>query len=177
MTLVAGFIAWWMAGSAVLGQSGPAQGGKDTGQSTQTMAAVAPAAPAHAAKVPVYLASNTVINRKANRQYQLVWGIDNILVKQVASGALVRFSYRVVDPEKAKALNDEKLTPQLIDESSHAALQIPVMDQVGKLRQTALPEQGREYWMVFSNKGGYVKPGNRVAVVIGNFRIDGLIVQ
>jgi hypothetical protein len=31
--------------------------------------------------------------------------------------------------------------------------------------------------MVFSNKERYVKPGHRVSVVIGKFRIDNLLVE
>ncbi len=105
------------------------------------------------------------------------WGIDSIQVRQIASGTMVRFSYRVMDPVRAKEFNDEKLTPQLIDQASHAALQIPTMDQLGPMRQTGAPEKGHEYWIVFSNKGGYVKPGNRVDFVIGNVRLIGLVVQ
>jgi hypothetical protein len=30
---------------------------------------------------------------------------------------------------------------------------------------------------LFSNKGGYVKRGDRVTVVIGKFRADGLVVD
>ena len=33
------------------------------------------------------------------------------------------------------------------------------------------------YWMAFSNKGGFVKPGHRVDVVIGQFKAEGLVVQ
>ena len=39
------------------------------------------------------------------------------------------------------------------------------------------PENGKAYWMVFSNKGRLVKRGNHVAVVIGAFHADGLIVD
>jgi len=38
-------------------------------------------------------------------------------------------------------------------------------------------ENGKTYWMAFSNKGSLVKPGHRVSVVIGPVRIDGLIVE
>src|SRR6266481_6373695 len=38
-------------------------------------------------------------------------------------------------------------------------------------------ESGKSYWMVFSNKGSFVKRGNRVSVEIGRFRVDGLVVQ
>lgn len=150
--------------------------GTDRGHPAQAVAGSGVAPPAQP-KIPIYPASSSVINKRAERQYQLVYGIDNILVKQVASGALIRFSYRVTDPAKAKIFNDEKLTPQLVDEASHMALRIPEMEQVGKLRQTASPEAGREYWMVFSNKGGYVRPGHHVSFAIGDLRIDGLIVQ
>jgi hypothetical protein len=51
------------------------------------------------------------------------------------------------------------------------------MDKVGALRQTAPPALGQEYWMVFSNKGNLVRPGDRVSVQIGSFRADGLVVE
>lgn len=113
----------------------------------------------------------------ARDYYQSLWGIDNLLVRQTASGNLIRFSYRVTDPARAKALGDKKATPYLVGQRSHAVLQIPVMNKIGQLRQTGLPEAGKEYWMVFSNKGNLVKPGDRVNVVIGTFRADGLMVE
>jgi hypothetical protein len=109
--------------------------------------------------------------------YRIRWGIENIQAKLVSSGALVLFSYRAANPDKARVINNDKSTPLLIDEASHAALQIPVLEQIGKLRQTNLPQAGREYSMLFSNKDGYVKRGSRVAVVIGTFHLEGLVVQ
>lgn len=109
--------------------------------------------------------------------YRYVWGIDKLEVRETASGVLLRFSYRIADAKKAHALNDERATPYLIDEKTGAVLQIPTMPKVGLLRQTAEPRNGVEYWMVFSNKGNFVKPGNRVDIVIGSFRVNGLMVQ
>jgi len=114
---------------------------------------------------------------RAGRYYALVWGIDSVGVKQVESGELIRFSYRVLDANKAKALNDKKLEPSLIDERAHVSLVVPTVDKVGQLRQSSTPEAGKVYWMLFSNKGRYVKRGDRVNVVIGNFRADGLVVD
>jgi len=54
---------------------------------------------------------------------------------------------------------------------------VPSMEKVGQLRQSSTPEAGKSYWMVFSNKGSFVKRGNRVSVEIGRFRVDGLVVQ
>ena len=106
-----------------------------------------------------------------------MWGIDKLAVRETASGVLLRFSYRVTDSNKAQMLNDKNATPYLIDEQTGAVLQIPTMPKVGMLRQTASPANGLDYWMVFSNKGNFVKPGNHVDIVIGNFRANGLIVQ
>jgi len=109
--------------------------------------------------------------------YQIMWGVDSLGVKSVESGQMIRFSYRVTDVEKAKGLNDKKATPFLMDEKARVKLVVPSMEKVGQLRQSSTPEAGKSYWMVFSNKGNFVKRGNRVSVVIGRLRIDGLVVQ
>lgn len=105
-----------------------------------------------------------------------IWGVDSLEVRETASGALIRFSYRIVDPEKAKILNDTNLTPELIYGASGAKLSVPHTEKIGKLRQVATPQTGHEYWMVFLNEGRFVQPGDRVSIVIGRFKAEGLIV-
>ena len=105
------------------------------------------------------------------------WGIDQVSAKLAESGQLVRFNYRVLDAAKAGPLHDRSSAPQLLDEASHAVLSVPEMEKIGPLRQSTAPESGKSYWMVFSNKGGPVKSGDRVSVVIGEFRVDGLVVR
>jgi hypothetical protein len=114
---------------------------------------------------------------RAGTYYRLVWGIEGLSVKSAEAGEVIRFTYQVLDPKKAKTLNDKRLEPSLIDERAHVKLVVPQMDKVGKLRQAVPPEAGKQYWMLFSNKGGYVKRGDRVSVVIGSFRADGLVVD
>jgi hypothetical protein len=111
------------------------------------------------------------------RYYGLIWGVEILGVKVVSSGLMLRFSYRVLDANKAKVLNDKKATPLLIDQKSGAKLEVPTLEKVGQLRQSPPPENDHEYWMVFSNKGELVKPGSRVDIVIGNFRAKGLVVR
>ena len=113
---------------------------------------------------------------KAKQLYQSVWGVDHLSVEQTASGNLIRFKYRVVDPKLARPLNAKEAPAYLINPRNRAMLQIPVMDNVGQLRQTGTPKAGEEYWMTFSNKGNMVKPGDRVTVRIGPFQADGLLV-
>jgi hypothetical protein len=114
---------------------------------------------------------------KAGHYYKLVWGIDSLSVKWAESGEMVRFSWRVVEPERAGVLNDKKIEPSLIDPKAGVSLVVPVMEKIGQLRQSAPPEAGKSYWMAFSNKGRLVKRGDRVDVVIGPFRAENLIVD
>ncbi len=133
------------------------------------------AASSHGHKVSPYHPAG--LPSSARGYYQSIWGIDNLLVRQTASSNLIRFSYRVTDPALAKPLGDNRAKPYLVGQRSHAVLEIPVMDKIGQLRQTGTAEAGKEYWMVFSNKGNLVKSGDRVNVVIGAFHVDGLIVE
>ena len=114
---------------------------------------------------------------RAGQYYRLIWGIDTISVKLAEEGEIVRFTYRVINANKAAALNDKRQEPSLIDEKAQVKLVVPMMDKVGKLRQTSSPEVGKTYWMLFSNKGGHVKRGDRVNIVIGNFHANGLVVD
>jgi hypothetical protein len=114
---------------------------------------------------------------RAGKFYELTWGVDSLNVKLVESGELVRFSYRVLDPLKARLLNDKQSEASLIDPKAGVRLAVPTMEKVGQLRQTASPEAGRSYWMTFSNKGGHVVRGDRVDVVIGTFKASFLAVD
>ena len=114
---------------------------------------------------------------KANNFYITAWGIETPRVSYTASGNLIRFTYRVVNPEQAAALASKAATPQLVSPRHNVALQVPVMEKIGPLRQTAAPKPGQEYWMVFSNKGNHVRPGDRVNVMIGTFHAEGLVVE
>jgi len=38
-------------------------------------------------------------------------------------------------------------------------------------------EAGKEYWMLFSNKGHPVRSGDRVNIIIGKFRALDLVVE
>jgi len=117
------------------------------------------------------------IPRRAEAFYEAIWGVDLLSVKAVESGELIRFTYYVVDAEKAKALNDKRLEPSLVFPEGHVKLVIPSLEKVGQLRQSSTPEAGKSYWMAFSNPGRTVKRGDRVDVIIGQFRATGLVVE
>lgn len=116
--------------------------------------------------------------KRAEAYYEAVWGIEDLNVKAVESGVILRFSYRVLDPEKAKALSDKKVDPFLVSPEKGVKLVIPSMEKVGQLRQAPHElEAGKSYWMAFSNNGLVLKKGDRVDIVIGSFRAEGLLVE
>jgi hypothetical protein len=117
------------------------------------------------------------VPKRAGEYYGLIWGVDSLTVRAVESGELIRFSYHVVDANKAKLLNDKNLDAFLNVPERHIQLVIPSLEKVGKLRQTNNPEPDRSYWMAFSNPRRTVRRGDHVSVVIGPFHADGLVVE
>lgn len=63
-------------------------------------------------------------------------GVDSLSVKWTEQGEVIRFAFRVLDPDKAKTLNDKKAEPALIDLQAGIQLVVPSLEQVGLLRQT-----------------------------------------
>jgi hypothetical protein len=153
--------------SAGIGPSLWSQPAATTPSTTST--AARPGAPVHYHPSP--------FPKRAGEYYQLIWGVDSLNVKAVESGELIRFTYRVVDPEKARVFNDKKIEAFLDSPKASARLVIPSLEKVGQLRQVNTPEAGRLYWMAFSNPRRTVKRGDHVNVVIGQFHADGLVVE
>ena len=163
-----------LAGSVALAQTPApqapsAQAPTASGSKTKTAPAKSAGSPSH------YLPSRFA--GRAGAYYKVVWGIDSLSVKWTESGEVIRFAWHVLDPERAKVLNDKKIEPSLIAPKAGVSLVVPQMEKIGQLRQSSTPEAGKSYWMAFSNKGRPVKHGDRVIVEIGQFRADGLVVD
>jgi len=159
----------------------PARTQTQTAPATGTpVQAVAPARPNAAAgrPAPVWQGSQlSRLSRRAELYYEGVWGVSELRVKVAESGELIRFNYRVLDPEKAAALNDKKVKPELDDVQAGVKLSVPQMEKIGDLRQSSTPKAGMTYWMAFGNPTLVVKRGHRVDVVIGSFRANNLVVE
>lgn len=98
-----------------------------------------------------------------------------------ALGYMLDFRYRVVDTDKAAVLMDAKIKPYLLVPSSGARLDIPNTPKLGLLRQRPRNNAGmkkdRDYFIMFSNLGGRLKSGDKVSVVVGETKIENLIIQ
>jgi hypothetical protein len=166
-------LAVFFSGSIMI-SSGHAQSPQEQNAPPAAEHAVTPAPPVPA---PNRNQPARISNREA-AYFEAVWGIEAPNVKAVEEGVILRFSYHVLDPVKAKPLFDKKLNPVLECPEKGIRLVIPSMEKVGQLRQAPPQiEGGKSYWMAFSNTGRPLKPGDRVDIVIGNFHARGLQVE
>ena len=153
--------------SGFMGPRGPAR-------NVPTPPAAAPASAARRVGAPY---NGTRMTAKETQVLSAEWGIDRVHVASTNSGNLLKFTFRVVEPKRAKALGDHEAEPYIFAPRAHAVLHVPTMEQIGQLRQLHTDEVNKEYWIAFSNKGTLVKRGDRVDVIIGKFRAPGLLVE
>jgi hypothetical protein len=119
-------------------------------------------------------AAEEVVNTESMEES---WGIQIIGIRLSAAGFMLDFRYRVIDAEKAAPLFVRATKPYLIDQETGAKFAVPNPPKTGPLRTSDPPQQGRTYWMFFGNPGRYVKAGNKVTVVIGDFKAENLTVE
>ncbi len=168
--LVAVIFAYGVFSSTARAQSPQPAPAQNSGTAQQSTSYATPAA------TPTHYMPNRV-PRREGLYYEMVWGIQNLSVKSVESGEIIRFSYHIVDPDRAKTLNDKKFEPALLDPQVGVKLVVPSLEKVGALRQSSTPIEGKTYWMAFSNKGRMVKRGDHVDIVIGQFHARNLVVE
>lgn len=105
-------------------------------------------------------------------------GIQVVALRLSEAGNVLDLRYRVVDPEKAHQCLGRGVKPRIEDSRTGLTLSVPDMAYVGSLRQTAVaPEAGKVYFILFGNAGTAVKAGSRVTLVIGDIRLENLVVE
>ncbi len=106
------------------------------------------------------------------------WGIRIIGVRRTAADYMLDFRYLILDPDKAATLMDRNIKPYLIQEKSGQKLQVPVSEKIGPLRQAPkFVKANKSYFMFFANPGRTVMAGDKVTVVIGDYRHEHIIVE
>lgn len=105
------------------------------------------------------------------------WGVQILGIRTSAAGYMLDFRYRVTDAAKAAPIFKRGNKPVLVDERSKQEFQVASSPTVGPMRSSNAPLVGRTYFMLFGNPGGYIRPGGKVAVKVGPFHVEGLIVQ
>jgi hypothetical protein len=109
------------------------------------------------------------------------WGIEPLGVRLSAAGYMLDFRLRVRESEKAAPLLLRKTDCYLIAEESGGVLQVARSPKIGALRSTVRTEsmvkQDGIYATLFANPGRLLKAGDKVTVVMGDFRAEHLVVE
>ena len=105
------------------------------------------------------------------------WGIEILGVRSTAANYMLDFRYRVIDAEKANPLFRRKSRPQLIEQETGAQMGVYSSPKTGPMRTTNMPKNDRNYFILFANPGKQIKVGNKVTVVIDDFKAENITVQ
>ena len=107
------------------------------------------------------------------------WGIERVALRLTAGGTMVDFRYRVLDAERARAVFNPQLKPYLLDRKTGVAMESPDATKLGPLRSSARnpPVVGKEYFVLFANGLGTFKKGDRLTVVMGDCRLENLVLD
>ncbi len=116
-------------------------------------------------------------NKSQDQMLKDKWGIEIVAMRSTAAGHMVDFRYRVLDAEKAAPLFKRQTKPYLIHQSSGKALSVPNTAKLGSLRSSNTPQNGRIYWMFFSNHHRLIQKGDKVTVAIGDFLATDIYVE
>lgn len=106
-------------------------------------------------------------------------GIHPQGLRRSAAGYILDFRYRITDPAKAVAMLDSKVRPYLLDEATGAQLGVPDTNKLGQLRTTGRSKirTDQNYFILFANPGRFIQSGSRMTLVMGDKRIEDLVVE
>ena len=108
------------------------------------------------------------------------WGIEVLGIRLVSANMMMDFRYRVHDVEKALPLFDHRIKPHLVVDRNQIKLPVPMAAKVGAFRPTNRGKNikaDKNYFMIFGNPDQHVKAGETVTIVVGDFRVEHLLVN
>lgn len=127
---------------------------------------------------PLVHHQTNVITKIPQPEWETKWGIQVSSLRLTAGGNMIDFRYKVLDPKKAAPLGDRENKAYLIDQATGAKFLVPTTPKIGPLRQKAQNlTAGQSAFVIFVNPGKYVKAGDKVTVVIGDFRVENLVIE
>jgi hypothetical protein len=109
-----------------------------------------------------------------NEGLEAAYGLRITLLGVTAAGGMIDFRYEVVDPEKANpVIHDIDLFPKLVVEETGVTLALRSLPH----SHNATLELGGNYFFLLPNARNAVHEGSAVTLVIGDVRLEHLIVQ
>jgi len=109
------------------------------------------------------------------------WGIKLYGIRWTAAGYMLEMKFRVLDPDKAFPLLKRHVKRYVVVEKSGAVLEVPFTQKLGSLKSSVrtsnMVKKDYNYIALFANPGKHVNTSDKVALVIGNFMAENLIVK
>lgn len=104
-------------------------------------------------------------------------GVQIASIRLTGADHFVDMRYRILDPDKASAFLDRN-QPMFVVEQSTGTSHPVTRNKLGPMRASGMkPELNRQYTVMFSNVNKAIKAGSKVALLVGNQRIEGLTVE
>ena len=122
------------------------------------------------------------VNISPEKAKELVdkWGVELLGMRLTTAGYMMDFRFRVLDADKALPLFDHRIKPHVVAERSNIKLPVPMATKVGAFRPTNRGKNikaDKTYYMIFGNPDRHAKAGEKVTVVIGDFKVEHLMVN
>lgn len=95
-------------------------------------------------------------------------GVEITRVAVTGDGGLVDLRFKVVDPDKANAVHDERTPPAVVDENSGLVVHQLLMNHA----HSGAFKAGVTYYLVFENPGNWVRRGGKVTVLLGDAQVE-----
>lgn len=130
--------------------------------------------------VPPKVMIPSPVDPEQEKQLAEKWGVKLISLNLTAAGYMIDFRFRVLDANKALPLFDHRIKPYIVVERSKAKLPVPMAAKVGAFRPTNRGKNikaDKNYYMVFGNPDHHVKSGEKVNLVIGDFKAENITVN
>lgn len=110
----------------------------------------------------------------SGEQIEEQWGVKLVGLRHTAAGYMLDLRFRVLDPEKAAPLLSRNIDRYVVVEKSGAVLRVPSTEKLGMLRSAVsspdMVKKDRVYAALFANPGRHVRPGDKVTLVLGDFK-------
>ena len=100
-------------------------------------------------------------------------GVEITRVAVTGNGGLVDLRFKVIDPDRANALHNERTPPAVVDERSGLVVNQLLMNHA----HSGAYKAGVTYYLVFENPGNWVRRGGEVTVLLGNAQVEHVTVR
>lgn len=100
------------------------------------------------------------------------WGIRITHIAVIAGGGLIDFRFQVIDPDKAAALFSLETRPILYAEKSGK-----MVDSLYHPPHSHNIVAGQSQYFLYNDRGGAIRPGTLVSVVLGGLRLEHVVAK